>query len=120
VPAPGAAVPPPVAAAAPCTWRSNSVLVRCTLGWLGVPEVDVPPVAGEAPAVDRPEPAAAPAEASSGLPEGYEGLTVAQIKEAASSWDADAVAAALDYEQAHGKRKGAIAALEAATPEEES
>jgi len=67
-----------------------------------------------------PEPAAAPAEASSGLPEGYEGLTVAQIKEAASSWDADAVAAALDYEQAHGKRKGAIAALEAATAEEES
>ncbi|HEU0057774.1 MAG TPA: 50S ribosomal protein L21 [Gaiella sp.] len=67
-----------------------------------------------------PEPAAAPAEASSRLPEGYEGLTVAQIKEAAPSWDADAVAAALDYEQAHGKRKGAIAALEAATAEEES
>jgi large subunit ribosomal protein L21 len=67
-----------------------------------------------------PEPAAAPAEASSGLPEGYEGLTVAQIKEAAPSWDADAVAAALDYEQAHGKRKGAIAALGAATAEEES
>lgn len=66
------------------------------------------------------EPAAAPAEAVSGLPEGYEGLTVAQIKEAAPSWDADAVAAALDYEQAHGKRKGAIAALEAATAEEES
>ena len=61
-----------------------------------------------------------PVEAPSGLPEGYEGLTVAQIKEAASSWDADAVAAALDYEQAHGKRKGAIAALEAATAEEES
>ena len=67
-----------------------------------------------------PEPAAAPAEAPSGLPEGYEGLTVAQIKEAASSWDADAVAAALDYEQAHGKRKGAMAALEAATAEKES
>ena len=30
------------------------------------------------------------------------------------------VAAALEYEQAHGKRKGAIAALEAATAEEES
>jgi len=66
------------------------------------------------------EPAAAPAGAPSALPEGYEGLTVAQIKEAAPSWDADAVAAALDYEQAHGKRKGAIAALEAATAEEES
>ncbi len=67
-----------------------------------------------------PEPAAPPAGARSALPEGYEGLTVAQIKEVASSWDADAVAAALDYEQAHGKRKGAIAALEAATAEEES
>ena len=67
-----------------------------------------------------PEPAAAPAGAPTTLPEGYEGLTVAQIKEAAPSWDAEAVAAALDYEQAHGKRKGAIAALEAATAEEES
>ena len=61
-----------------------------------------------------------PAGAPSALPDGYEGLTVAQIKEAASSWDADAVAAALDYEQAHGKRKGAIAALEAATAAGES
>ena len=67
-----------------------------------------------------PEPAAAPVEAPSGLPEGYEGLTVAQIKETASSWDGEALAAALEYEQAHGKRKGAIAALEAATAEEES
>jgi large subunit ribosomal protein L21 len=67
-----------------------------------------------------PEPAAQPDAAPSGLPEGYEGLTVAQIKEAAPSWDADALAAALAYEQAHGKRKGAIAALEAATAEEES
>ncbi len=66
------------------------------------------------------EPAAAAAGAPPGLPDGYEGLTVAQIKEAASSWDADAVAAALEFEQAHGKRKGAIAALGAATGEEES
>ncbi|HEX6724251.1 MAG TPA: 50S ribosomal protein L21 [Gaiella sp.] len=67
-----------------------------------------------------PEPATAPAGAPSGVPEGYEGLTVAQIKEASASWDAGALAAALEYEQAHGKRKGAIAALEAATAEEES
>ena len=75
---------------------------------------------GRAKPKATPEPAAGAAEAPSALPEGYEGLTVAQIKEAASSWDADAVAAALDYEQAHGKRKGAIAALEAATAEGES
>jgi large subunit ribosomal protein L21 len=49
------------------------------------------------------------------LPEGYSGLTVAQVKEAVGSWDASAIAAALAYEQEHGKRKGALAALEAAS-----
>jgi large subunit ribosomal protein L21 len=67
-----------------------------------------------------PEPADAPTSAPSGLPEGFEGFTVAQIKEAASSWDAAELAAALEYEQGHGKRKGALAALEAASAEEES
>jgi hypothetical protein len=43
---------------------------------------------------------------------------VAQVKEAASTWGADGRAAALEYEHAHGKRKGAIAALEAAIAEE--
>jgi large subunit ribosomal protein L21 len=63
---------------------------------------------------------AAPAEAPSALPEGYADLTVAGVKEAVPSWDAAARAAALEYEQAHGKRKGAIAALEASIAEEES
>jgi large subunit ribosomal protein L21 len=49
-----------------------------------------------------------------GLPSGYEGLTVAQIKAAASDWNAPMLAAALEYEQAHGQRKGALAAIEAA------
>ena len=68
------------------------------------------------------EPAApaAQAEAPSALPEGYADLTVAGVKEAAPTWDAAARAAGLEYEQAHGKRKGAIAALEAAIAEEES
>jgi large subunit ribosomal protein L21 len=65
-----------------------------------------------------PEPAAAPAEASSALPEGYAGLTVADIKNATPTWDAAALAAALEYEHDHGKRKGAIAALEAAIAQE--
>ena len=70
----------------------------------------------------KPEPAAeaAPAEAPSAIPEGYADLTVTGVKEAAPTWDAAARAAALEYEQAHGKRKGAIAALEAAIAEEES
>lgn len=58
----------------------------------------------------RPTDAAPPPAA--GLPEGYESMTVADIKQAASSWSSDAAAAALAYEQAHGRRKGAIAELE--------
>ena len=57
------------------------------------------------------------AEAPTGLPEGYADLTVAEIKDAAAGWDAAALAAALEYEQAHAKRKGAIAALESAGAE---
>jgi large subunit ribosomal protein L21 len=55
-----------------------------------------------------------------GLPEGYTQLTVAEVKEAATGWGAAARAAALEYERAHGKRKGAIAALESAISEEDS
>jgi large subunit ribosomal protein L21 len=61
--------------------------------------------------------AAATDDAPSGLPERYGDLTVAEVKEAAPTWDAAARAAALAYEQSHGKRKGAIAALESAISE---
>jgi large subunit ribosomal protein L21 len=47
-------------------------------------------------------------------PKGYEELTVAQIADAAAGWRRPNLEAALEYEQAHAKRKGAIAALEAA------
>ena len=47
-------------------------------------------------------------------PKGYEDMTVAQIAEAAPGWRRPNVEAALEYEQAHAKRKGAIAALESA------
>jgi large subunit ribosomal protein L21 len=71
--------------------------------------------AKQAPAKDE-----APAErdAPAGLPEGYADLTVADIKTAASTWSADERTAALEYEREHGKRKGAIAALESALAEE--
>ena len=49
-----------------------------------------------------------------GMPSGYEELTVAEIKTASTDWNRPMLAAALEYEQAHGKRKGAIAAIEAA------
>ena len=65
--------------------------------------------------------AAAPADDHvKGMPKGYEELTVAQIKEQSSDWNRPMLEAALAYEQGHGKRKGAIAALESALAEKES
>ena len=64
---------------------------------------------------------AAPAEDQvNGMPAGYEGLTVAAIKEQSPGWTRPMLEAALEYEQAHGKRKGALAAVEAALTEKES
>ena len=64
------------------------------------------------------EPAKAPAEAPDehvrGMPSGYEELTVAEIKEASSGWNRPMLEAALEYEQAHAQRKGAVAAIESA------
>jgi large subunit ribosomal protein L21 len=62
-------------------------------------------------------PTKAPAEAAEhvkGMPSGYDELTVAEIKKAAPEWNAPMLAAALEYEQANAKRKGAIAAIESA------
>jgi large subunit ribosomal protein L21 len=47
------------------------------------------------------------------LPRGYSNMTVADINEKSGRWSAEQVEAALEYERAHAKRKGAIAALEA-------
>lgn len=70
-----------------------------------------------APRGEAAEPAAP--ERPKGMPSGYEDLTVAEIKEAAGSWRRPMLEAALEYEQANAKRKGAIAALEAALAEKE-
>jgi large subunit ribosomal protein L21 len=56
---------------------------------------------------------AAAAEAPSKLPRGYADMTVADIKEKSDRWTTEQVEAALEYERAHAKRKGALAALEA-------
>jgi large subunit ribosomal protein L21 len=48
------------------------------------------------------------------LPAGYADMTIADIKAASGDWDASSIAAALAHEQEHGKRKGALAALESA------
>ena len=77
------------------------------------------------PAAEKP--AAAPNEAApkadpapKGLPKDYEGMTVAAIAEAAHGWKRPPLEAALEYEQANAKRKGALAALESALAAKES
>jgi large subunit ribosomal protein L21 len=60
------------------------------------------------------EPAAAKKdEAPEKLVQDYADLTVADIKERSAHWTGEQVEAALEYERAHAKRKGALAALEA-------
>ncbi|HET7648907.1 MAG TPA: bL21 family ribosomal protein [Gaiellaceae bacterium] len=60
------------------------------------------------------EAAPAPDEHVKGMPSGYEEMTVAQVSEGAKTWNRPMLEAALEYEQAHAARKGAISALEAA------
>lgn len=55
-----------------------------------------------------------------GMPTGYEDMTVADIKDAASEWNRPMLTAALEYEHAHANRKGAVAALESAQADKES
>ena len=54
-----------------------------------------------------------------GMPSGYEEMTVAAIREAATDWNRPMLEAALEYEQAHANRKGAIAAIESALADKE-
>ena len=78
----------------------------------------------EAPAAAKKTEAAAPAAPAEdrvkGMPSGYEELTVAAIKEQSTGWTRPMLEAAREYEQAHGKRKGALAAIEGALAEKES
>jgi large subunit ribosomal protein L21 len=74
----------------------------------------------EEPRAKAPEPKAEAVEAApAGLPDGYADMTVAQINDAAKSWSPDELQAALEYEQAHAARKGALSALESAAAREE-
>jgi large subunit ribosomal protein L21 len=69
----------------------------------------------EAEAKQETAEAAAPAvDHVKGMPHGYEELTVAEISERSKTWNRPMLEAALEYEQAHAARKGAISALESA------
>jgi large subunit ribosomal protein L21 len=56
-------------------------------------------------------------EAEGKLPPGYADLTVAEIRGQVGGWSPEQLGAALEYEQAHTNRKGALAALESARKE---
>jgi large subunit ribosomal protein L21 len=75
------------------------------------PKAEAPPATEPAESDDAPSAVDAPA---GDLPEGYADMTIAELKAASVGWGTSAIAAALVYEQEHGKRKGAIAALESA------
>jgi len=97
-------------------YRSATSRVQISLGAAKratAAKKEAPPKA-EAPTVEAPKteaPAAQP-------PQGYEAMTVAQIKEAAATWKPAQLEAALAFEQANAARKGAIAALESALKED--
>jgi hypothetical protein len=76
------------------------------------------PAAAPKPEAPKAE-AAAPARTAH-PPKGYEEMTVAEIAADAASWRRPNLEAALEYEKKNAKRKGAIAALEAALAEKES
>jgi len=81
------------------------------------------PAAKNAPAPQAAEPKAPAAKepqatTPGALPAGYADLTIAELKQAAAGWSAAELAAALEYEQSHAQRKGAVAALESAISEE--
>ena len=68
----------------------------------------------------KPVAATAATESAAGeLPASYSNMTIADIKTAVGGWSAAEVASALVYEQEHGKRKGALAALESAAADKE-
>ena len=71
--------------------------------------------AKRASAPAKEEPAAAPKEtAAAEVPRGYADFTVADITEKSKRWNLEQLEAALEFEQAHANRKGAIAALKSA------
>jgi large subunit ribosomal protein L21 len=85
-----------------------------------VAEKPAPAAEPEGPAPGAAAEAAAVAEVPEGLPQGFAGLTVVQLSEAVAGWDRPQLEAALAYEQEHGKRKGALAALESALAAKEN
>jgi len=96
-------------------FRAATSRIEISLGATGR-KTAAPKEATRAPAREASAPAAAaPAEDHvKGMPSGYEEMTVAQVSEGAKTWNRPMLEAALEYEQAHAARKGALSAIESA------
>jgi large subunit ribosomal protein L21 len=104
-------------------YRSATTRVQVSLGGkrAAAPAAPAAKKPAPAPKVEAPKAAAPKAEApktaapkAAHPPKGYEEMTVAEIKEGAETWRRPQLEAALAFEKKNAKRKGAIAALEAA------
>jgi large subunit ribosomal protein L21 len=96
-------------------FRSSLTRIEITGIGSGARKKAAAPKAEAAPQAEAAPKAEAAAEAPARHahpPKGYEDMTVAEINDAVSGWRRPNIEAALEYEREHGKRKGAIAALE--------
>jgi large subunit ribosomal protein L21 len=91
-------------------FRAATSRIEISLGGSAPKKAAAAPKKAAAPKVEAP----AAEEHVKGMPSGYEEMTVAQVSEGAKTWNRPMLEAALEYEQAHAARKGAIAALESA------
>ncbi|MGB2876377.1 MAG: 50S ribosomal protein L21 [Gaiellaceae bacterium] len=76
-------------------------------------QIEIQSIGGAGRSTPAKKEEARPEALPSKLPPGYADMTVKEISENVGGWSAEQVAAALDYERTHAKRKGALAALEA-------
>ena len=96
-------------------FRAATSRVEISLGGTAPKKAAAAPKTDAEPKAEAPKTEAPKAEDHvKGMPHGYEELTVAGITQGAKEWNRPMLEAALEYEQAHAARKGAIAALESA------
>ncbi|MGZ4289762.1 MAG: 50S ribosomal protein L21 [Gaiellaceae bacterium] len=100
-------------------FRAATSRIEISLGGTATKKAAAPKKA-EAPKAAAPKAAAPKADDHvKGMPSGYEEMTVAQVSEGAKTWNHPMLEAALEYEQAHAARKGAISALTSALKSKE-
>jgi large subunit ribosomal protein L21 len=92
-------------------FRAATSRIEISLGG-AAPKKAAAPKKGAEP--QKAEAAPAGEEHVKGMPSGYEEMTVAQVSDGAKTWNRPMLEAALEYEQSHAARKGALSALQSA------